>query len=206
MDIGSIFLILTLVILVALFVGRPFFKTGGTSGGAFGSVHTPSAAFTQEEHTLSTLLAEKDRVINSLQELDFDNTLGKIPAEDYPRQREFLLQHGVELLREIDATSIQQQAAHSKLPDTGSLMQDHLEAAITARRMTTPVSPAVVNEIKSSDDPYQEDAMETLIAARKRERRSEPGHQTKTGGFCPKCGRPVQKSDSFCPKCGAKLA
>ena len=199
MDIGSIFLILTLAILVALFVGRPFFKTGGISS----SAHTPSAAFTQEEHTLSTLLAEKDRVINSLQELDFDNALGKIPAEDFPLQRAILLERGVELMRKIDAATIQ---TRSKLPDAGSLLQDRLEAAIAARRMTTPPSPAVVNGIKGDADPYQEDPTETLIAARKRERRSEPGHQTKTGGFCPKCGRPVQKSDSFCPKCGAKLA
>ena len=32
-------------------------------------------------------MAERDRVINSLQELDFDFKLGKIPEEDYPVQR-----------------------------------------------------------------------------------------------------------------------
>ena len=39
---------------------------------------------TEEEHELSALMAERDRVINSLQELDFDFKLGKIPEEDYP--------------------------------------------------------------------------------------------------------------------------
>jgi len=27
----------------------------------------------------------------------------------------------------------------------------------------------------------------------------------KSGGFCPRCGKPVQKSDLFCPRCGATL-
>ncbi len=26
--------------------------------------------------------------------------------------------------------------------------------------------------------------------------------QEQTAGFCPKCGKPVQKSDQFCPSCG----
>ena len=34
---------------------------------------------TEEEHELSSLMAERERVINSLQELDFDFKLGKIP-------------------------------------------------------------------------------------------------------------------------------
>jgi predicted amidophosphoribosyltransferase len=43
-----------------------------------------------------------------------------------------------------------------------------------------------------------DDALEAIIASRRRER------SEKAGGFCPKCGRPVQKSDYFCPRCGAK--
>jgi predicted amidophosphoribosyltransferase len=45
-----------------------------------------------------------------------------------------------------------------------------------------------------------DDDVETILAARRRER------QGKSGGFCPNCGRSIQKSDRFCPKCGQILA
>jgi hypothetical protein len=35
-------------------------------------------------HEVSALKAERDRVINSLQELDFDHKLGKIPQRIIP--------------------------------------------------------------------------------------------------------------------------
>jgi predicted amidophosphoribosyltransferase len=41
--------------------------------------------------------------------------------------------------------------------------------------------------------------MEALIASRRRER------PEKAAGFCPRCGKPVQKLDRFCPKCGTAL-
>lgn len=53
----------------------------------------------------------------------------------------------------------------------------------------------------------QGDDIEQMIAARRRELRrasgKEPRHES--AGFCPKCGRPVQKDDRFCPKCGTVL-
>ena len=79
MDIGSIFLILALLILVALFVSRPFISR---------SQETVSLTLDPQDHERSSLLAERDRLLNALQELDFDATLGKIPEEDYPAQRE----------------------------------------------------------------------------------------------------------------------
>jgi len=37
-----------------------------------------------------------------LKELDFDNSLGKIPLEAYPQQRLSLVQQGAEILRKLD--------------------------------------------------------------------------------------------------------
>ncbi len=45
-----------------------------------------------------------------------------------------------------------------------------------------------------------DDDLEIMLANRRRVR------QEKAGGFCPKCGGAVQKSDRFCPKCGAKIS
>jgi zinc-ribbon domain len=176
MDIGSLFLILGLLILVGLFVARPFFER-------------TARVVSQEEQTLSALMAERDRVLNALQELDFDFALQKIPEAEYPAQRAILLQKGVEILRQIDA--YQPQAAATDV-------EARIEAAIAARRADAarqPVSrPAAAAVVDAPDD-----ELERLLANRRRQR------SEKSAGFCPQCGGPVQKSDRFCPRCGATL-
>jgi rubrerythrin len=44
----------------------------------------------------------------------------------------------------------------------------------------------------------QRDEVEDLIAERRRKRNE------KSGGFCPHCGKVLQRSDRYCPSCGAK--
>ena len=89
MEITAILVSLALLILVAVYLYAPFLQGR-------------ARRVTEEEHELSALLADRDRVINSLQELDFDYKLGKIPEEDYPAQRASLLQTGADILRKID--------------------------------------------------------------------------------------------------------
>ena len=88
MDIGAIFFTLAVVTLVGMYVGQPFIQRRGRRA-------------TQEDQEYSTLMAEYDRTVNTLQELDFDNSLDKVPAEDYPKQRAELLAKGAELLRQV---------------------------------------------------------------------------------------------------------
>lgn len=184
MDIGSIFLILGLLVLVALFVGRPFLENTARS-------------LSQEEHDYSSLLAERDRVLNALMELDFDHALGKIPEEDYPAQRAALMQHGAQVLKQVDAF----QAG----PTRGDA-ESRLEAAIATRRadaarepQASRLQPAPNGGGNRSMTPRPDDDLEAVIASRRRERRE------KAAGFCPGCGLPLQKSDRFCPKCGTKV-
>ncbi|NOY99131.1 MAG: zinc ribbon domain-containing protein [Chloroflexi bacterium] len=167
MDIGAIFLLLALLILVALFLAQPFMERR-------------ARRTTDEEHELSTLMAERDRVLDALQELDFDHELGKIPAEDYPKQRAALLKKGAEALRQLDAYQEGTPAADA---------ESRLEAAIAARR-------ADAARPVSSEDAFGDDELESLIAARRSARKE------KSGGFCPHCGRPILRSDQFCPNCG----
>jgi hypothetical protein len=179
MDLGSLFIILALLILVGLYVARPLLERR-------------AAPATQEEYTASALMAERDRLINALQELDFDFTLGKIPEEEYPGQRSLLVQQGAQVLRRLD--EIRPQAAAE---DAEAL----LEAAIAARRADAARLAAAPNGAARRPAPAApDDDLEAAIASRRRE------HKEKTGGFCPQCGRPVQKSDRFCPKCGASIA
>ena len=89
MDIGSIFLILAILVPVVLFIARPIMERSATVVSA-------------EEHQYSALLAERDRILTALQELDFDHDLGKIPEEAYSTQRVNLLRVGADLLRPFD--------------------------------------------------------------------------------------------------------
>jgi NADH pyrophosphatase NudC (nudix superfamily) len=181
MDIGSIFLILGLLVIVGLFVSRPFLERRATP-------------VTQEEQQRSALLAERDRILNSLQELDFDHTMGKIPDEDYPTQRVLLLQQGAQILRELDTYQAQPQG--EVLTDDA---EERIEAAIAARRgeVAVPVSSNGSGVRIATAAP--DDDLEVMIAGRRRERKE------KAAGFCPQCGSPVQVSDRFCPRCGTTL-
>ena len=169
MELTAIFFSLAVLILVGMFLYAPFMERRARS-------------VTEEEHELSALMAERDRVINSLQELDFDFKLGKIPEEDYPTQRASLLQKGADILRKIDALVPQPASAQ----DT----EARLERAIAARRA----------DLSGTKPDIADDDLESMISSR---RRSRP---TKSAGFCPRCGKPVMVTDRFCPSCGKSLA
>jgi hypothetical protein len=114
--------------------------------------------------------------------LDFDHALGKIPEEIYPSQRAALLQRGAAVLQKIDEY-------HGKAGQEEVNLR--LETAIETQRADAKVPQAHIPE---------DDELESLIARRRRERKS------KSVGFCPQCGNPLQQADKFCPKCGTALS
>jgi NADH pyrophosphatase NudC (nudix superfamily) len=169
MQLTAIFFTLAVLIFVGIYLYAPF-------------IDRRARRVTEEEHELSALMAERDRVINSLQELDFDYKLNKIPEEDYPTQRANLLQKGADILRQIDAIAPQ--------PASAQAADARIEKAIAARRADA----AVARPEVSDDD------VESMIAARRKTRKE------KSSGFCPKCGKPIMVSDRFCPSCGKSLS
>lgn len=120
MDIVAIFLALAVLILVGAYLYAPFLRGYGKS-------------VTAEERELSSLLAERERVLSSLQELDFDFKLGKIPEGEYPDQRMGLLQKGADILRKIDALSTEHPREAAR---TGAkkLTDAQIESMISKRR------------------------------------------------------------------------
>lgn len=204
--IGALLLILALGLLTALFIARPFFgRAKRASMQLSGEEH-------RREHEHSALLAERDRTLNALQELDFDNALGKIPEEEYPTMRAELLARGASVLRRLDAF------------ESGAMagtVEERIEAAVAARRADAAqkaktarvqagsdssdaaepaeiAAPAAVG-VNGGNAAAKKDSVEDLIASRKRVR------QESAAGFCPNCGKPVLKSDKFCSKCGKTL-
>ena len=185
MDFGVFLLIFSLLILVAVFVSRPFFLTQAKPDG--------SEQKDDRNRARSELLAEYERTINALQELDFDQALGKIPSGDYPEQRAFLLANGAELLKRLDGLQPE------KKPSAD--LEARLEEAVAARRADQAVESRSRSTGFSPDAPTgSQDPLEEMIASRRQNR------QEKSGGFCPRCGKPVLRSDRFCPRCGTTLA
>ncbi|MEY2820313.1 MAG: hypothetical protein RL275_3776 [Chloroflexota bacterium] len=168
MELGSIFLVLAVLVLVGMYLYAPFMSR-------------PRKLSTIEMHDISALKAERDRVINSLQELDFDFKLGKIPAEDYPEQRAELLKKGSDILRKLDELEPLLASARNA--------ESRIEKAAAAKRAD---SSSTAAELSDED-------IEAMIAARRKQ------HKSKSAGFCPSCGKPVLVSDSFCPSCGKSL-
>jgi hypothetical protein len=165
--ITSLILLGIVIVLIILYVTWPL-----------SSRRRPEVEGNQE---LSALQAEHDRVLNSLKELDFDNSLGKIPSEAYPAQRASLLQLGAEILRKIDQFAPVLEA----VPSIDTSQEDQIEAILSARRAKQ-VTGAVI----------EEDAVERLVAGRRKIR------TVKAGIYCPQCGRHLSDSDRFCPDCG----
>ncbi|HSB02918.1 MAG TPA: zinc ribbon domain-containing protein [Anaerolineales bacterium] len=171
MELTAIFFSLAVLILVGMYLYAPFLERR-------------ARRVTEEEHELSALMAERDRVINSLQELDFDFSLGKVPEEDYPTQRASLLQKGADILRKIDSL-----APTTLYGSNGQDTEARLDKAIAARRADAANTKAEVSD----------DDLEAVISSRRR------GRTSKSAGFCPRCGKPVMTTDRFCPSCGKSL-
>lgn len=141
-----------------LFVTRPFFERR--------RLHAA-----ENNHELSFLLAERETLLTALQELDFDQSLGKIPAEDYPTQRAAILQKGVDVLRQLDALG----------SDTAKRDDGNVQRGDHAPKPTAPLS---------------DDDLEDMLAKRRGARKDKTaGFCPKCGKpilqsdvFCPSCG------------------
>jgi hypothetical protein len=168
MDLGAILILLALLIAVGLFLAAPLMR---------GARPRPL----DESPEISALLAERDRVINALQELDFDFKLGKVPEDGYPAQRAELLQRGASILKELDQRTPQ--------PATGQDASERIEQAVLG-------GPGAAD---SSAGELGDERIESLLAGRRATRRD------KSAGFCPHCGKPVLLNDRFCPNCGKSL-
>lgn len=147
----AIILIVITLFFVLLYVTRPFFQ---------GTPHR-KALGNQE---MSFLLAERESLLTALQELDLDQSLGKIPSDDYPTQRKALLQKGTEILRKLDAVADSSAGRPGKkstqVKNTTSLLvgvsDDDLEDMLARRRnglknKTAGFCPQCGNPIQQSD-------------------------------------------------------
>jgi hypothetical protein len=116
MDLGSLLVILALGLLAAIFIVQPLVESRGVGA-------------TKGERRLSELLAERDRVLATLQDLDMDHEMGKILQEDYVAQRGALLLRGAELLKALDEL---RGTVDEKIPETD--LEIEIETAVARLR------------------------------------------------------------------------
>lgn len=126
MDIAAILFLVALLLAVSLYLMTPL-------------MGNRSRLASEEPQEVSSLLAERERLLNALQELDFDFQLGKIPEDDYPGQRASLLQKGAEVLKKLDALgasrpAAQRAAAAAEATPADALTDDEIESMLAARR------------------------------------------------------------------------
>ena len=91
---SGIALLLAFLVGGAVFVMWPFLtqRTGQTTE------NEPSRL-----SRIAQLQAEREAILISVRDLDFDYQTGKLTEEDYLMQRENLMDRGVEILKQIDA-------------------------------------------------------------------------------------------------------
>ena len=124
MDIAAILFLVALLLTISLYLMSPL----------MGERLRRTA---EEPQEVSSLLAERERLLNALQELDFDFQLGKIPAEDYPAQRTDLLQKGAAVLKKLDALAPSrppQAVSAAASVQAGTISDDDIETMLAARR------------------------------------------------------------------------
>ena len=130
MEIGAILFSLAMILLVAAYVLQPL-SSSERSG------------YRDTSRELSALQAERDRVLDSIQEIEMDHSMGKVSEEDYQHQRGSLVLEGAGILRHID--ELQSDGA----PDESAM---ELEAAVAQLRGKSSVSGSQRNEDEANPE------------------------------------------------------
>jgi hypothetical protein len=122
MDLGSIFLGLALALIVGVILARPLFEHA-------------AQGVSERDRQLSMAQAERDRILNRLQELEMDYAMGKVIQSDYEGERRLMMQQGADVLREIDNLRV------VDIPAGEALSLDaQIEAAVASTRSRSQLS------------------------------------------------------------------
>jgi hypothetical protein len=119
MALSSIFILLGIFLLAGVIIIRPLFVESDTGLGS-----------NQGEY--DSLLAEKERLLSSIEDLELEYELKKISSKEYTRNRDLLLAEAAEVLKQLDKIAVPLKDAPRTSPATKA--GDDLDALIEARR------------------------------------------------------------------------
>jgi hypothetical protein len=115
--IGSIFILLAILLPVLAYLAQPM-------------VTGQAVAVSRRDRRLSTLEAERERLLSLIQEMDLDYSMGKIAREDYDADRAIKLAQTADVLRQVDALTGSKGALPLGVADA---VDGQLEAELEAR-------------------------------------------------------------------------
>ncbi len=150
-----------------------------------------------EDDRLTELLAQKDTVLKSIKDLEFDYQVGKIIDEDFDRFNQRLRRQAMGLIQQIEQVA----------PATSSL-DEQVEMLINRKHK---VQRETVTNGHAPVAAAGDDQLEMLInRKRKVTQKSEsiapaPVTQTETVVFCTECGNALAPQHKFCANCGAPV-
>lgn len=119
MELGSFLIVLLIFFLSGFYVLRPIF-VGSSIGGRAGSTKRDS------------LVAERERLLNSIEELDLELELKKISDAEHARNRDILLSDAAKVLKELDELPRSKTGKRKKAASPKD--SDDLEKMIAERR------------------------------------------------------------------------
>lgn len=178
MDIGSLSLGAALLVLVVLFLARPFLRS--------------SARFGRRKTLRQELLAQKEAILAQIRALEFDYETGTMPEADYQQQRQQMVAEAAEILKKLDALP----GVTEPVPSRG--LDSEIEKAVANLRRPKPgprpaaPAPAKAKSVPQSSSPAPATA-------------KKPRPTNGRINFCPQCGQPVEEGDNFCAYCGHKI-
>ena len=108
---------MALLLALVFYVGYPFFTSRQQA-----QIRSASASSRQ-------LQERKEQLYTSIKELDFDQQLGKLSAEDHARLRGQLETQALEVMQQLDALD-----GHSGGRDSSDPLQERIESAVRDRR------------------------------------------------------------------------
>lgn len=130
MNLGAIFLLIAMLIVIGVIISRPFLNSTG--------IGQPKPSFKPIDPIHSSLLAEKERLLSSIQELESDHEIGKIPDDLFPEQRKTLMQETGLVMFKLEQIQANQDDSSEQTDDVINENQgyDDLEEMIAKRRLT----------------------------------------------------------------------
>lgn len=140
MTLSSLIIVLFIFFISALVITRPFLVKQAASGRSSSSL-------------FDSLVAEQERLLSAIEELDLELELNKISPQEHSRSRDLLLAEAAGVLQELDK---HQTGKARKAAPARAKAEDDLERMIAQRRVelksgTSASCPKCGEPIKSTD-------------------------------------------------------
>jgi hypothetical protein len=120
MALGSLLLFLGLLIFVSLIVAKPLTEDRTSE--------------VQPQNQVSHWLAERERILDALAELDADWQMGKVPKDVYPTQRRQLVAKGAHALKQLEQVDKKPKGKNGSIEKNDDV--EKMIAAYKTRRKT----------------------------------------------------------------------